>query len=131
MNDSLTFKEALHQAKSLWIGCQWPTQFGSSRLNLEGLRSRQAGMAEKATRGEESRCWGHAAIWLVTVERDAALAEELGEQALRASEAGDRILAHSLLREAVAIEQKYREPIVYQPILKLFEQSISLESCCS
>ncbi|EMI15935.1 hypothetical protein RMSM_07144 [Rhodopirellula maiorica SM1] len=131
MNDPQTIQDALRQAKSTWIGCQWPTQFGSSRLNLEGLRSRQAGIAEKATRGEESRCWRGAAIWLATVEHDAALAAELAEQAVRAAAAGENGEAQRLLGEAVALEQKYRDPIVYQSLLKRFEQSITLQSCCS
>ena len=121
MNDREAFQDALHHAKSTWVGCQWWTQFGSAGLNLAGLRSRQAALAAKATRGEESQCWCEAAIWLIQIERDAALAAELAQQAFRAAELGNNETARQLLNDAVELERKYRAPTVYPHFQQIYQ----------
>ncbi|WP_146530257.1 hypothetical protein [Novipirellula artificiosorum] len=127
MNDWNALRDAIRVAKSLWTGCHWTTQFGSLGIDLSGLRSRQAMLAAKATRGAESHCWSEAAKWLASVEQDASLAAGLADLALRAARGDDLLAANRYLGEAIALEEKYRSSIAYASVRKVFEQGNSLE----
>ena len=102
-----TLKESVRLAQSSWTGCCWETAHGPRALNLRGIQARQAVLAAKATRGEESRCWNEAAQWLAVVENDAKIAAERAGQALLAAESGDFYTALERFNEAVALAEKY------------------------
>ncbi|WP_149496517.1 hypothetical protein [Roseiconus lacunae] len=90
-----------------WTGCDWETEFGPLKLNLQGIRSCQALLAASATRGEEAQQWRDAAKWLQKLEADARQASELrlmADQAERAGRSGD---VASLRNAAASIEQRY------------------------
>ncbi len=123
--------DAFEEAKSAWTGCHWETEFGSRRLNLCGLRSRQAAIAAKATRGEESTCWNEACQWLQVVEHDAARAAELADMAIRALGRHQFALAERHFGEAVALEQKYRGGVAYGRLQRASEQWFPPRPACS
>lgn len=114
---SLVFPQAFRMSESLrqtidsaqrgWVGCCWETAFGSRKLNLCGLTSRQALLAARALRGEEASCWREAAEWLRRVEADAAKAKQLAEQAWTQATANHFVIAHELLSESATLEAKY------------------------
>ncbi len=130
MIDLDRFRDAIGQAKLAWRGCGWPTEFGPQAINLCGLHSRQAILASKATRGEESKCWKDAAQWLAEVERAAERAAELGELALHAAEANEFGTVDKLLGEAVALESKYHAPTTYQHVRDLCRTFLSDQPLC-
>ena len=109
--------EALQAAQAGWSGCDWETEFGTTRVNLRGLRSHQARLAAQATRGAEASCWQEACRYLETVERDASRAAELARCCIEKWMLGDIEAARRLLDEAIALEARYRRPITY-PNLK-------------
>lgn len=105
MLDSLC--DSIRHARESFRGCTWETEFGPRRLNLRGLHSRQALLAAKATRGEESQCWKSAAEWLVLVETDANRAAEYATAAINWVHLGDVMAAARQLDLAIALESKY------------------------
>lgn len=119
-------KQALHAAQRSWSGCDWNTDYGSGGINLRGLSSRQASLAAKATRGEESDNWRSACEYLHLVERDAHQAAGLASDAVEAWRLGDSRAAMALLEEAISLEARYREPIAY-PELRTLMQSMMQE----
>jgi len=123
-------RDAMKEAKLAWQGCEWITEFGPQRMNLCGLRSRQASLAAKATRGEESKCWKEAALWLETVERDAARAAELAEFAIQAAQQNEFQKMQRLLMDAIALEQKYRIAIVYTDVKRVCDQWMRGHEAC-
>src|SRR5262249_3275194 len=80
--------EAFGRAAGSWMGCDWPTAFGKTRLNLCGLKASQALLLARATAGKEAADWHAAASWLTRIERDAREAEALARQAVKLSRAG-------------------------------------------
>ena len=95
------------QTAGRWKGCDWPTQFGKTRLNLEGLKSAQATLMAKATAGLEAADWRRGANWLAQVEEDVKKAEAEGELAADLAACGQlrQSLAHA--QQACAIESQY------------------------
>src|SRR5262249_10858215 len=67
--------------KGQWSGCDWPTQFGATGLNLCALTAAQALLMARATAGVESADWRAAAQWLAEVETAARQAEASASQA--------------------------------------------------
>ncbi|NND97205.1 MAG: hypothetical protein HKN47_07745 [Pirellulaceae bacterium] len=112
-------RDAIQQAKAAWQGCDWHTEFGPHRIDLHGLRSRQAELAAKATRGQESECWREAAQWLAAVERDSLRAAELADLALEAAQSGQFEAAARIIAEVVALEQKYHEAYAYEQVREM------------
>lgn len=100
-------EETVRLAQASWTGCSWGTEFGPRGLNLDGLQARQAMVAAKATRGEESQCWLQAAEWLAQVEKDAKAAAEHASLAIAPFNSGDIATALRLLDEAISIAAKY------------------------
>ncbi|WP_182866530.1 hypothetical protein [Stieleria mannarensis] len=117
--------ELVRLAQQSWVGCCWETEFGSRRLNLRGLQARQAVVAAKATRGEESQCWYQAAEWLSGVEHDAKTAAEYAQQALNAAGSGDLAVAIKLLDQASALAAKYPVSVGYVACRSLCEDLTS------
>jgi|GEM_PF-343214 len=72
---------ACETAKDQWQTCDWHTEFGPLKLNLNGLRSVHLERLGHATSGQESRAWRMAATWVREIEAAAAKAQELAMQA--------------------------------------------------
>ncbi|QEG00391.1 hypothetical protein Mal15_44610 [Stieleria maiorica] len=113
--------EMVRLAQQSWVGCCWETEFGSRRLNLRGLQARQAVVAAKATRGDESQCWYQAAQWLAGVEHDAKTAAEHAQQALNAVASGDLAVAIKLFDQASVLAAKYPVSVGYVACRSLCE----------
>ncbi len=109
-------------AQESWVGCCWDTEFGSYRLNLRGLLSRQALVAARATRGEESQCWRQAAEWLALVESDARTAAEYASSALQSFESGELAVAIRLFDQASTLAAKYPVSVGYVACRSLCEE---------
>jgi hypothetical protein len=108
----------IRRAASRWTGCNWQTEFGPLRLNLMGMRSRQASLMAEATPGEESAAWQHAAQFLLAVEADAESAATVGQNAVRLLAEGRRGEAIEQAKRAVALESKYRPSEAWQPLVE-------------
>ncbi|TWU62768.1 hypothetical protein [Crateriforma conspicua] len=101
-------KAVLFRHGTPWTGCDWATEFGPLKLNLQCIRSRQARTVASATRGLEAEQWLAAAKWLEKVESDAIRATELRRQADHADGKGDAGEAFRLRRAADEIEAEHR-----------------------
>lgn len=119
MSESL--RQTIDSAQTSWVGCCWETAFGSRKLNLCGLSSRQALLAARALRGEEAACWRDAAEWLRQVEDDAAHAKELAEQSWTQATANHFVKAYELLSESAILESKYPVATRYRECLITLE----------
>lgn len=78
---------AFEKATGTWTGCDWPTHFAKSGLNLNGMT---AADAERMAVAETSLAedWRAAARWLTEVERRAREAEEKAAAAVKAAVTG-------------------------------------------
>ena len=130
MIDLDRLRNEIENAQSLWRRCGRPTEFGPRSINLCGLRSRQAMLASKATRGEESKCWEDAARWLIDVERAAEMAAELACLAMHAANVGDVETAARLLDEAVVLETIYDAGVGYQKASQICQQLLRQQTKC-
>lgn len=91
-------RRAYQAAAGKWKGCDWPTRFGQSNLDLNGYTSQMAlGKVSAVSNETEVEDWGKAASWLADVERQAQEAETAAAQALAAAERGQwpKALAHA------------------------------------
>jgi len=111
-----SFSRLYELTKGRWIGCDWPTKFGTAELNLSGVTARQAALLARATSGQESADWQQAAHWLTTVEADA-------EAALQAAETAEQNVAAGRLQEAllfadraVQLEEPYHRDACWQQL---------------
>jgi hypothetical protein len=100
------------EATGTWKGCDWPTRFGESKLDLNGYSAEMA-RAKVATAATETEVedWGKAATWLADVEREAKEAETAAAQAVAAAERGlwQKALGHA--ERAWAVEFGTGRPI--------------------
>ncbi|KAA1259202.1 hypothetical protein LF1_17310 [Rubripirellula obstinata] len=115
-------QQLIQSARSGWQGCDWPTRFGPKKLDLQGIRSRQARLAQKATRGEEAACWAAAVVWLTEVEADAAQAADFASQALAESEKDCWVNASDLLQQAESLEAEYGQLNGYHQVREAFQR---------
>lgn len=99
-----------------WTGCNWRTAFGPLRLNLMGMRSRQATLMAEATSGEESAAWSDAVDFLSRVENDSRLACNAARCAVVLAAKGEMLEAIAEADRAVALEAKYHDPVVWSPL---------------
>lgn len=111
-----SFSRLYEQIKGHWRGCDWPTKFGTSELNLTGVTARQAALLARATSGQESADWQEAAHWLTAVEADAEAARHAAERAQFDAEAGrlQDALAHA--ERAVELERAYHASAGWQDL---------------
>lgn len=116
MFEITAMKDRLQAARLGWRGCDWPTSFGPRKLDLYRIRSRQATLASKATRGDESASWREAAAWLDKLERDAETAADWGTRALSAAEKQDFTTADQCLAEAERLEEAYGQLTIYRDV---------------
>jgi hypothetical protein len=99
-----------------WTGCDWPTRFGTTGLDLNGLTAAQALLMARATAGAESADWRAAARWLDEVEADARKAEEAASRAARLAADGRLVEAAEQAKLACALEGRYREERVWRQL---------------
>lgn len=114
MLNIVAMKELMQNARLQWRGCDWPTSFGPRKLDLYRIRSRQATLASKATRGDESVDWHDAAKWLESVEKDADRAADAAARAMMAAQEGDFANVDQCLAEAERLEEIYGQLTVYR-----------------
>jgi hypothetical protein len=100
-------REAYEQARGTWTGCDWPTSFGQTGLDLNGITSHQALLMARATAGEESSDWREAVRWLRLVETDAEAAEEAARWAVEHVARGDLPGAARSIQTACELEARY------------------------
>lgn len=88
--DAQEIRRLYEEATGTWAGCDWPTRFGESALNLNGVTAAEARHKAATYQGKAGAAdWEAAADWLARVEQHAARAEEHAAQAMRAVAAGD------------------------------------------
>lgn len=86
------------EATGAWKGCDWPTRFGETKLDLNGYSAAMARAKVAAAKTDaEADDWGKAATWLADVEREAQEAETAAARSLAAAERGQwqKALAHA------------------------------------
>jgi hypothetical protein len=104
--------QAYEEAVGRWTGCDWPTRFGRSGLDLNGCTSAEAmAMAVDAMGTDEEDDWSGAGTWLARVEHFAELAEAQAALALTAANAGEWPEAVAHARRARALEFATGRPI--------------------
>lgn len=98
-------REAYRKAAGTWQGCDWPTQFGTAMLDLQGVSASEAEKrAEQAATPEERQAWREASAWLARIEALARRAEQAASLALAAANRGDWTDALEHARRAWACE---------------------------
>ena len=90
-----------------WIGCDWQTEFGSGRINLQAMTAEQAALLGRATAGWESFQWREAARFLGQVEADAKAARRAAELARDHAIAGQFPIALGHAERACELERRY------------------------
>jgi hypothetical protein len=70
-----------------WTGCDWPTSFGQTRLDLNGVTAAEA-EAEVAANPDEAHDWREAVRWLARVEISAREAQREAAEAVAFARAG-------------------------------------------
>jgi hypothetical protein len=78
-------RRAYQDGTGTWTGCDWPTAYGSTRLNLQGWTAAQARTMAQVLQTDD---WRRAADWLTRVELHAAVAEKKAAEAIVAAEQG-------------------------------------------
>ena len=98
---------AYDRAQGAWTGCDWPTSFGDTGLDLNGITSHQALLMSRATAGVEAADWREAVQWLRLVESDAEAAEEAARWAVEGVGRGDLAAARRDAQSACDLEARY------------------------
>jgi hypothetical protein len=119
--------QAFLRGRNRWAGCDWPTRFGTTGLNLCSLTSAQALLMARATAGAESAEWRAAAQWLAEVETAAREAEEEASRAARLATEGQLAEAAERARSALDLEARYRPPVVWRPLHDAIARVLPLE----
>jgi hypothetical protein len=119
--------QAFQRGRNRWAGCDWPTRFGSTGLNLCALTSSQALLMARATAGTESAEWRAAAQWLAEVETAAREAEQEATRAARLAAEGQLIEAAERARSALDLEARFRPPEVWRPLHEAISRVLPVE----
>jgi hypothetical protein len=115
--DPAAIARAYDNGAGTWTGCDWPTHFGNTGLNLNGWTADEAeGMSLVTVNANENANWQAAARWLSLVERRAQEAEAKAAAAVNASGAGRWDEALSLAEWAVALEFSTGRPLRGLPL---------------
>src|SRR5947209_1679086 len=124
-------RDAIMQAylggRSCWVGCDWPTRFGTACLNLCALTSAQAMLMARATAGAEAADWRAAGRWLAEVEAAAREAEDEAGRAVHLAAQGHLEEAAERARAAVDLEGHYRPATVWRPLHDALTQELRPE----
>jgi hypothetical protein len=121
---------AYQEATGTWTGCDWPTRFGETNLDLNGRTVTEAEVRERTTTGNEAQDWHSAALWLWLVEMHAAQAEKHALLALEAANAGDLPKALDQAHRAWSLEfvtgRHLRRgfPGTWQPLCRVVEAAL-------
>jgi hypothetical protein len=75
-------RRAYEQGAGTWTGCDWPTHFGKSGLDLNGMDAKSVALS--MADAEPAEDWRAAAAWLAEVERRAREAERHAAAAVKA-----------------------------------------------
>jgi hypothetical protein len=98
-------ERAYEEGAGRWTGCDWPTHFGPSGLDLNGWRADQAEtVALEAAGTAVAAAWEAAAQWLAQVEQYARRAETHALAALEAARLGHWDEARQQADRAWALE---------------------------
>ena len=116
-------RESFDRSRGQWTGCDWPTNFGHSGLDLNGMTSHQAVLMSRATAGAEAADWREAVGWLSLVEADAETAEEAARWAVQHACRGDMASALREAQAAVQLEARYHAVPVWSELLRVIEES--------
>lgn len=84
-----TISELYEAASGSWTGCDWPTHFGDTGLDLENRTAAEARLLAEQLSGTAREDWNAAANWLACVERYAAQAETSAGLAMKAATNGN------------------------------------------
>lgn len=118
--DTLVFLESLtdlyDRLKGQWAGCDWPTEFGPARLNLQSMTAEQAALLGRATGGWESIRWREAGRFLAQVEADAKAARRAAELARDHAIAGRLSDALTHVERACELERRYHATSVWEQL---------------
>jgi hypothetical protein len=96
---------AYEAGRRTWVGCDWPTRFGRTGLNLNGWTADEArSLAGGPVGTEEDMDWEEAAEWLARLESHARWAEKQASLAVAAANAGRWPEALQRARWALAVE---------------------------
>jgi hypothetical protein len=116
---------AYAEATECWAGCDWPTAFGKSVLDLNGLAPEEAEAMAVALAGtREAEDWCDAALWLSQVADAAVQAEIEAAAAVGAARGGKWREALKHAERAWAIEEAtgrtpwYGRPPVWLPLAR-------------
>lgn len=115
---------AFAQAAGVWVGCDWPTEFGGTSLNLENLSSAHAVLMARATADKEADAWWEASRWLARVEQEALEAEREALAAVQAGKANQWVAALTHARGACDIEARYHNELIWQPLRTAAERAL-------
>jgi len=107
---------AYQQGTGRWSKCDWPTAFGRSGLDLNGLESSQATLLARATAGREAADWRAAAQWLREIEEAAQQAEIEAKTAVRLATAGQLPDALRHAQRAVELCGAYQRARTWEPL---------------
>jgi hypothetical protein len=126
--DMVVITRAYEEAAGTWTGCDWPTQFGLSRLNLDGWTAAEAEAQAVEVGRDERLDWEAAALWLEEVERRAREAEAEAERAITAASAGAwREAADHALRawslEFATGRTFRRQPVTWQGLYEILDET--------
>jgi hypothetical protein len=106
-----------------WLGCDWPTDFGESGLDLNNRTAADAATRAEQTSGTPAADdWRAAATWLACVERYAAQSNASATAALKALAAGNWQQALESAEYAWALEFLTGRPLrrgdsMWKPLL--------------
>jgi hypothetical protein len=96
---------AYQKGTGSWTGCDWPTVFGKTDLDLNGWTAAQAeAMVLETMETVTQEDWRAAARWLAAIEDRAREAETKAVEALKAAGAGDWVEALRNAELAGALE---------------------------
>ena len=112
---------AFSRAQGTWTGCDWPTVFGDTGLDLNGITSHQALLMSRATAGLEAADWREAVQWLRLVEADAEAAEEAARWAAESAARGDLAAARRDAQAAFDLEARYHPRPVWADLKEALE----------
>lgn len=111
-----------------WIGCDWPTEFGPLRLNLQSITANQAALMVRATGRRESLEWREAAAFLAQIEADAKAARRAAALARDHAAAGQFHAALAHAERACEIERRYHAQPGWGPLVTAIRHQLDGEN---
>ena len=132
--------ESFAEAAGRWTGCDWPTRFGKTGLDLNGCTAAEAkDAAWEAATTEEVEDWNAAASWLERLESLAEQAEVHAVHAVEAAKETEWPKAVSHARWARALEFASGRAVrrdgrlTWGPFCKVVEEvaGVIAKPCCA